>query len=166
MDELDREIEEYQKQNKIFERQTKRNLKGIELEKQGRIDEAIELYEENISDRFEGSHSYNRLTIIYRKRGQIGDEIRVLQKAIQVYGEIESRSQWGNPKKLDKFKKRLEGLQTKYNIDDLEIKPYAKKPSNEATKEALSILKTRYAKGELNRDEYLQMKKDIEGKNE
>ncbi len=159
----DRELEEYRKQNKIFGRQAERNLRGVELEKQGNVEEAIELYEQNIADGFEGSHPYNRLAILYRKRGQIGDEIRVLQKAIQVYEEIESRSQWGDSKKLDKFKKRLEGLQSKYNIDEFEIKPYTKKPSNEVTKEALTILQTRYAKGEITREEFKQMKKDIEG---
>ena len=65
-------------------KQVERNLKGIELEKCGNIDAAISLYEQNVSGKFDGSHSYTRLAIIYRKRGQINNEIRVLEKAVSL----------------------------------------------------------------------------------
>ena len=71
-----------------------RNLKGIELEKKGNIEDAVKLYEENVADKFDGTHPYNRLAIIYRRKGQIKDEIRILKKAIQVL-------------KSNKFKERL-----------------------------------------------------------
>jgi len=58
-----------------------RNLKGIELEKKGNIEDAIKLYEKNVTDEFDGTHPYKRLAIIYRKKGQIEDEIRILKKA-------------------------------------------------------------------------------------
>lgn len=64
-----------------------RNLKGIELEKKGDIENAIILYEENVVDEFEGAHPYQRLAVIYRKRKQYDDEIKVLKKAIQVFSD-------------------------------------------------------------------------------
>jgi len=58
-----------------------RNLKGIDLEKKCKVDKAIELYEKNIEEEFDGTHPYTRLAIIYRKKGLLKDEIRVLEKA-------------------------------------------------------------------------------------
>ena len=40
------------------------NLRGIELEKAGRTDEAVALYEQNVAACFDGSHPYNRLALI------------------------------------------------------------------------------------------------------
>jgi tetratricopeptide (TPR) repeat protein len=107
-----REKEEYEKlkreacgheayeSEKKFNRQVKRNLMGIELEKMGKTDEAIKLYEQNVREDFEGSHPYNRLSIIYRKRGQFDEEIRILEKAILIHKD--------DGHKLEKFKERLE----------------------------------------------------------
>lgn len=52
----------------LFEESVENNLTGRELEKSGKIDEAIELYERNVSNKFEGNYPYDRLAIIYRKR--------------------------------------------------------------------------------------------------
>lgn len=68
-----------------FNMKVDRNLKGIELEKRGRIEEAIELYEMNVEKGFDGNHPYDRLCVIYRKQGKIADEIRVLEEAISVW---------------------------------------------------------------------------------
>lgn len=54
-----------------------RNLFGQALEKAGRIDEAIALYEANVADQFGGSHPYERLGVIYRKRGDTVNEMRI-----------------------------------------------------------------------------------------
>ena len=37
-----------------FDKQVERNLVGIQLEKQGKIEDAIKLYEENIKKNFQG----------------------------------------------------------------------------------------------------------------
>ena len=88
---------------------TKRNLKGIELEKKGKIKKAMALYEENIKRGFEGNHPYDRLAIIYHRLGRIDDEIRILRKAISVFENISDIRSDREPK-LKKFKKRLEKL--------------------------------------------------------
>lgn len=88
--------------------QLKRNLDGIKLEKEGNIDEAIKLYEQNIMENFDGNHPYDRLAIIYRKNKKIKDEIRVLEKAIWVFTQVVYSQRGDRLPKLKKFKKRLD----------------------------------------------------------
>jgi tetratricopeptide (TPR) repeat protein len=90
-----------------YNRQVQRNLTGIKLEKLDRVDEAIRLYEANVRENFDGSHPYNRLAVIYRKRKQIDDEIRVLERAIWVYENIVLKERDDRELKLAVFKKRL-----------------------------------------------------------
>lgn len=79
------------------------NLRGIELEKAGRTDEAVALYEQNVAACFEGSHPYNRLAIIYRKRKDYDNEIRVLRRAVEMY----ELRQFSDAVKYQRFVDRL-----------------------------------------------------------
>jgi tetratricopeptide (TPR) repeat protein len=102
-------IEEYRKElSKMENNLVNRNLKGIKLEKEGKIDKAIKLYEKNIEEEFDGSHPYTRLAIIYSKKGLLDDEIRVLKKAVWVFENIVYKDRSDRLPKLDRFKKRLE----------------------------------------------------------
>ncbi len=102
-------IEKYRKElSKIENSWVNRNLKGIKLEKEGKIDKAIKLYGKNIEEEFEGSHPYERLAIIYSKKGSLEDEIRVLEKAVWVFENIVYKDRSDRLPKLDRFKKRLE----------------------------------------------------------
>lgn len=65
------------------------NDKGITFEKAGNIDAAIKCYEENIADGYTGHHSYSRLVIIYRRQKKYDDEIRVINRAIEIFGDDE-----------------------------------------------------------------------------
>lgn len=92
--------------------QAERNNKGIALEKEGRVEEAIILYEANIAERFVGSHPYNRLSVIYHKQKSYENERRVLLVAIDVFQSLKDK---GSPRtdiepKLNKFKERLDKL--------------------------------------------------------
>ncbi|MCR6095849.1 hypothetical protein HXA31_09415 [Salipaludibacillus agaradhaerens] len=75
----------FKKSSDDFNSQTERNLKGKELEKNGDIEKAIELYELNVRSEFPGNFPYDCLAIIYRKKKNYDEEIRVLQKAIEVF---------------------------------------------------------------------------------
>lgn len=78
-------IEEY-KRNRL-NKCAERNNKGIELENEGKINEAIEIYEQNISgDCYPASHSFDRLIILYHKMNDIENERRVIHKALEVLG--------------------------------------------------------------------------------
>ena len=83
-------------------------MEGIRLEKEGQIDKAIDLYEANVGENSEGSHPYDRLAVIYRKRNQTDDEIRVLEKAIWVFENVASKCRSDRLPKLERFRKRLE----------------------------------------------------------
>lgn len=92
-----------------------RNLRGIEFEKNGQIDEAIELYESNVNDWFSGNHPYDRLRVIYAKRGQLKDAIRICETFVKVADELISLgSPRGDlPVKRDKFAELSTKLKTK-----------------------------------------------------
>lgn len=83
------------------------NLRGKELEANGNLDSAISLYEYNVKHRFEGSHPYNRLAIIYRKRKEYSKEIAVLKQAIDVFTNDVPYSRPDRNKKLKGFNERL-----------------------------------------------------------
>ena len=55
------------------------NLSGLELDNNGVLDGAIELYEANVSIGFVGSHPYDRLATIYHKQQNYTEEIRVIE---------------------------------------------------------------------------------------
>jgi len=82
------------------------NLKGKEFEKNNEIDKAIELYEYNIDKGFDGNHPYDRLAIIYRKRKDFTNEIRVLKRAIEIFEKLPSLRADVSPKS-EKFQNRL-----------------------------------------------------------
>lgn len=89
-------------------------FEGIKLEKMGNIDGAIKNYEKAIYLNFDGNHPYDRLAILYRKSGNIKEEIRVLEKGISVFSDLERSSPRKDiPIKLNKFKSRLEKAKLK-----------------------------------------------------
>ena len=90
-----------------LDKQVDRNLKGIEYEKCAELSKSIDLYEKNIAENFEGNHPYDRLAVIYRKQGNLNDEIRVLEKAIYVFENVVDKNRTDRIPKLEKFIKRL-----------------------------------------------------------
>jgi len=109
-------LQQYEKEQKTLDKQVERNLKGIELEKKGHTDKAIELYEQNVSESFDGNFPYDRLAIIYRKRKQIDDEIRVLKKAVWVFENVVHQARGDRLSKLDRFKKRLQKAHLNHSV--------------------------------------------------
>ena len=55
------------------------------LEDNGKIDEAINIYEECIQKKCNQNNPYDRLILLYRKKRQKENEIRVLQLAIEMF---------------------------------------------------------------------------------
>ena len=90
-----------------------RNLTGNQLEKEGKINEAITLYEKNIEEEFDGSYPFRRLAIIYRKKGLIEEEVRVLKRAIWIFENVVYIERSDRLPKLEEFKKRLEKINKK-----------------------------------------------------
>lgn len=83
------------------------NMKGKELEKEGHIEEAIKLYEENLTLGYPATYSYERLMVLYRKLKDIENEKRVIKLAIRVFlAENERRAR----KCLEKYPEREEEI--------------------------------------------------------
>ena len=102
-------VVEMERDDRRFSKQVNRNNKAQNFEKKGNVDSAIKLYEENVAENFEGSFPYNRLAIIYRKRKDYKNEIRVLNKAVSIYSKLDKSSPRPDIKtKLNKFKVRLD----------------------------------------------------------
>lgn len=87
--------------------QVHRNLIARDLERNGEVDEAIDLYEKNLEENFIGSFPYERLAIIYRRKKQFNDEIRVLKHAIWIYENLVSEQVMTRIPQLKKFYERL-----------------------------------------------------------
>ena len=85
--EYDKILAEKAKMDKFNEslfKATDLNNEGIALEKEGKIDEAIAVYEQNIGkDVYQTHHPYYRLAVLYRKRKDYDNEIRVIEIAIK-----------------------------------------------------------------------------------
>lgn len=64
------------------------NNKGIDLEKSGKIKQAINVYEKNISMGYPAHHAYKRLMVLYRKAKDRDNEIRVINRALEVFGDF------------------------------------------------------------------------------
>ncbi len=85
--ELEKKKQENKKVQKKLVKIASRNNSGIDLEKSGKIDDAIIVYEENVNDNVVATHSYDRLMIIYRRRKNYINEIRIIKTAIDVFSK-------------------------------------------------------------------------------
>lgn len=71
---------------KLLPKCVENNNRGIELESQGSIKEAILIYEENIGlDKYPARHAYDRLLVLYRKNKDYKNEKRIAKIATKVF---------------------------------------------------------------------------------
>ncbi len=94
-----------------LEEQTRRNLDGMGLEREGQIDRAVELYEQSIAEGFEGDWPYGRLVAYYERQQRWGDAERVLQRAIEVFKASKRRTPEDRRATLKAFRGRLRLVQ-------------------------------------------------------
>ena len=75
----------------------KRNAIGEQKESEGKFEEAIRVYEANVNEDADTIFSYERLSILYKRRSDMRNEVRILKKAIRKLQEK------GHRKRLDTF---------------------------------------------------------------
>lgn len=85
--ELQRRKNKEKERLRILNRTAQLNNRGTEYEKSGKIKQAISTYEKNIEIGYPAHHSYKRLMILYRKSKDYDNEERVIERAIEVFGE-------------------------------------------------------------------------------
>lgn len=109
-DKILQKSKEYKKRNERIDECAYLNNKGIALEKEGNIQEAINIYEKNIVDEYPAIQSYERLMVLYRKNKDYDNELRVINTAIKAFGK-ENEARYNNAIKNQKNKKYLEEIQ-------------------------------------------------------
>ena len=57
-------------------------LRAQNLEQIGRLDEAVELYEQGVKGRFDSTGPYDRLIAIYSDGGRHGEVVRIAEEAL------------------------------------------------------------------------------------
>ncbi len=70
--------------HRLYRIMEERNRQARVFEQQGNVVGAIELYEANVRDGFDGPHPYERLRILYTSHGQYTDAIRVCQAYLKL----------------------------------------------------------------------------------
>lgn len=72
---------------------------GILCENLEKVDKAIKYYQLSVDNDFSGKHPYKRLVVLYRKNKEYENEIKICEKALQIF-DVESVQ--------NDFKKRME----------------------------------------------------------
>jgi tetratricopeptide (TPR) repeat protein len=73
---------------------SERNQKGKEFEASGDIDSAIEIYEQNVTILSPAPFPYKRLALIYKKKKDIDNEIRVLKALLSIQENEAKKYKW------------------------------------------------------------------------
>jgi len=94
----------------LLEAQTLRNLEAFEAEREGRLDEAIALYERNVAEGFPGDLPYGRLVHIYERQADLAAAERVLRRAIEVIEASRRRTPQDRRATVRVFQRRLKEL--------------------------------------------------------
>jgi hypothetical protein len=102
--------------------QTSRNLEGMELERAGRTDEALALYEQNVAEGFEGDWPYGRLVAIHEKRGELERAAAVLERGIEVFKASKRRTPGDRRATIQAFRGRLRLVKQAMRARDRAVK--------------------------------------------
>jgi tetratricopeptide (TPR) repeat protein len=115
LNDMERRLSKYNAQEEKLAKCADLNQKGISHEKEGLINLAINAYEKNIEIACPGTHSYNRLMILYRKDKRYDDEIRVIKRTIEVFSSANGPRQDGLINSLNERLIKVERLMSKKN---------------------------------------------------
>ena len=89
------------------EEQTARNLRGMELEREGQVDAAMALYEQNVAEGFAADWPYGRLVAIYERLGRPEDALRVLERGLAVFKASRARTPEDHRAVMAVFRNRM-----------------------------------------------------------
>lgn len=81
-----KDLKERQNENWRLHETARLNNIGIAAEKSGNIEKAIDAYEQNISIGYKADHAFNRLRVLYKKRGDFKNMKRILLRYAEVFG--------------------------------------------------------------------------------
>jgi tetratricopeptide (TPR) repeat protein len=117
-----------------------RNVKGIELEKAGKVDEAIKLFEQNVADKAETNCAYQSLRIIYTKQDKLQEAIRVCEICIALdYKAISETEKNFLLRQIEKLKSKLQSSTNQKPIPKERKKATQNTPTRELATEENGI---------------------------
>ncbi len=101
----------------IDQRLGERLAQAQKFEKSNDIQSAITLYEQNISDGFLASFPYERLRIIYEKKKDYQNAIRVCKQYIEILQMVsEIWAQYPNIRQIPKYQENIKKLSAKLKV--------------------------------------------------
>lgn len=104
-------------QQEVLNENSKLIKLSIDLEKEGMINEAIAVYEKAIVPQLPATHPYDRLMILYRKKKDYDNEIRIIKIAISVFmKENERRAGRAIEDDSSLYNQVMQALETNENI--------------------------------------------------
>ena len=122
LDELDREqkleLQQHEKKRKLLNKWVDNNLKGQDLEAEGKIDEAIECYEENVKLNTDTPFTYDRLAYLYHSKYEFEKERETLKLFIKRCNDnpsVNKSYKIDNIKRLENVEQFLETGKWKYD---------------------------------------------------
>ena len=91
-----------------YEEAVERNFQAMEAESRGDVERAIRLYEQNVAERFVESHPYERLAMIYERRGRYAEALRVTESFIELArsGTMPRGAQRSADRRIESFEER------------------------------------------------------------
>ena len=94
------------KLNTFWQNCTKMCEEGIQAQKNGDINKAIQIYETLLQQGFDGTHPYRQLCDYYHKQKMFKEEIRVIKRLRQVTPK-DNYKEWDKYRWYDKRYKEL-----------------------------------------------------------
>ncbi|MDZ4699740.1 MAG: hypothetical protein SH809_08560 [Rhodothermales bacterium] len=97
---------------KNYERWFKRNAIAEQKENEGKFDDAIRIYENNVEEDADSLFPYERLAILYKRKSDRTNEKRILQKGLQLMREraAQGRIDTNQEVMMREFNARLEKI--------------------------------------------------------
>ena len=135
------------------------NQLAMNLEKMGRVEEAVEKYIEVIKLGFDGSYPFDRLNIYYRKQKEYQNEISNCEQAIKLFEDLKVLGRSDATEKQSNYKERLERATALKQKEEERIKAIEDKAK---AKEAKAIARQIEEENKLKRkEERVEVLKEI-----
>jgi tetratricopeptide (TPR) repeat protein len=90
-----------------------RNKEARQAEQDDDLGEAVKLYEQNVKEDYADDFAFERLMILYRKQKRYKDELRIVNRAIEVFEQslnthlFDSLARHADGKKLEQISKAI-----------------------------------------------------------
>jgi len=133
------EVKKRKEKGQLVAKTAERNNAGIKAEERGQIQTAIKYYEENIKQGYPSTLSFERLLKLYRKAKNYADEMRVINRGLEVFAGVKYKNV---RLKLAERKEKLDSLLQKSCLTEKQ-KQDLHDLTPDQCREAIQLLQTR-----------------------